>query len=567
MDRRLVLLGAGGALLGLAAQSVAFGWDEPGQWAPDLAVGWTFIVCGLIARAQRPASGTGPLMIATGFTWFAGNFAALELVGGMAAAARLAYLGPLFHCLLSFPSGRLPSQLGRAAVGFGYVAAFVAPQAEAAVVALGLVLPAAAVHDARTTIGAARPARASAALAAVVVGLVLVGGAAVRTLFPAGEAHPAVLLAHQATLSAVALWLLLVLLRASWDRAAVTDLVVELTGPPSPTLREALARTLGDPTIEVGYALPGVQGYVDARGSPLPLPEAGTGRVSTPIELDGQALGVLVHDPAVLDDPQLLGSVAEAARLLAANARLQAEVRAQIEHVQASRRRLVAAADDERRRLQARLRQGAEQRLGNITATLSCARQLATADDLARIELAERQLQGTLQDLHELARGLHPPALEAAGLRGALAELVRTSPLRIDMQVPDVTLPPDVAAEAYFLCAEALGNMSKHAGAGAGLISATVHEGVLTITIADDGIGGADASAGSGLRGLTDRVEALGGSLTLASPAGGGTRLTAEIPLGGNRAGGSADLREGLPAEEHPDQEVAAVTRPDVEEL
>jgi signal transduction histidine kinase len=260
----------------------------------------------------------------------------------------------------------------------------------------------------------------------------------------------------------------------------------------------------------------------------------------TPIEVDGRRIGVLVHDPAVLEDPGLLESVGSAARLAASNARLQAEVRAQVAQVAASRRRLVEVGDEERRRLERRLREGAEQRLEVLADSLARGRvfaeRSASGEVGAHLERADRQLGRTIEELHELARGLHPRALEESGLAGALTELARQSPVPIELDVTAGRLPRDAEAAAYFVCSEALANLAKHARATSGVITVANRHGRLEVEVVDDGVGGAQARNGTGLRGLADRVEALGGRLTVASSEGKGTRLTAEIPLGGEGA-------------------------------
>jgi signal transduction histidine kinase len=537
----LLLLGVAGALVGLAGEAVAFGWDDPRHWVPDLAVGWSFITCGLVGQWRRPDSRTGSLMAAVGFTWFLGNFASVDVptIAWLSTHALYLHRGPLIHAVLSFPSGRLTSRLDRATVAVGYVAATVTPIArnEIATILLGALVVAVAVRGYVGAIGAARRTRRLVVQAAIAVGIALSGGALARLAFPSGAANEAVLLAYETVLCAVAVGLLVGLLRASWERASVTDLVVELAESPSGTLRDALAVALGDPTLQVGYWLLESSSYVDAGGRRLDLSQPGTGRAVTPIELHGRPIGVLVHDPAVLDDPGLLESVGSAARLAASNARLQAEVRAQVAEVMASRRRLVEVGDDERRRLERRLHQGAEQRLEVLGASLAKATALAErspgGETRAHLELAHRQLGRTIAELHELARGLHPRALEESGLAGALTELARRSPVPIQLNVTAGELRRDVEAGAYFVCSEALSNLAKHARATSCALTVVTRDGRLKVEIVDDGVGGADARKGTGLRGLVDRVEALGGRLTIASSKGGGTRLTAEIPLGG----------------------------------
>ena len=266
----------------------------------------------------------------------------------------------------------------------------------------------------------------------------------------------------------------------------------------------------------------------------LSLPKPDSGRSVTVVEGEGHPVAVLVHDPAVLEDPGLLEAVASAARLAAANARLQAEVRARVVELGASRRRILAARDEEHRRLERRLHDGAEARLGELAATLRHSRRSASAqqtrDQIAR---AEDQLARTLEELGRLARGLHPRVLSEHGLAGALATLAKDLPLPVQLKVTSTRLPPRVAVVAYFVCAEALANVAKHATAAHVAIAVTVGDGRVKVEIEDDGVGEADPARGSGLRGLADRVETFGGTLLVESSPGRGTRLAAEIPLGG----------------------------------
>jgi signal transduction histidine kinase len=203
----------------------------------------------------------------------------------------------------------------------------------------------------------------------------------------------------------------------------------------------------------------------------------------------------------------------------------------------ASRRRLVEVADEERRRLERRLHEGAGQRLDVLADSLVKGRALAQrsagAETQALLQQADRQLERTIDELHELARGLHPRMLEESGLAGALTELVRRSPVPIELHMSAEEFPAEIEAGVYFVCAEGLANIAKHSRAKSGEITVTVQDGRLVVEVVDDGVGGADELSGTGLHGLTDRVEALGGLLVVMSSEGGGTRLTAEIPLDG----------------------------------
>ena len=521
------LLWLAGLLLGLGAETVSFDWQDARHWIPDLVTGWTLIACGLIAWSRRPDSRSGPLLAATGFTWFLGNFA---------ADALYLYRGPLVHLLVTYPRGRTSSRRERAAVVAGYAAAVIRPVwgSEVITIVLAVILVAVCANSYSQAVGSVRRARFVALWAAAGVCLALAAGAAARLAVPGGDAADPSLLALEATLCAAGGVLLAGLLLRSWEQGAVTDLVIELGESRARTLRDELARALADPTLEVGYWLPDRGVFVDSEDRPLALPDPGVGRAVTLIEGDGAPVAALVHDPAVLDDPRLKEAVSAATRLAGANARLSAEVRAQVAELRRSRRRILAARDEERIRLERRLRRGAQARLERLAERLHdlqpAVRSEAANERLAR---AEAQLGRTLEELQRLAHGLHPRVLDEAGLAGAISSLAEQAPVTVEVLTPVPELPPDVEVVVYFVCSEALVNSAKHAGASRASISVTTSDGRVRIAIQDDGRGGADPARGTGLSGLADRLEALGGTLEVESPVGRGTRLAAELPISG----------------------------------
>jgi signal transduction histidine kinase len=423
-----------------------------------------------------------------------------------------------------------------AGVAVGYAAAVITPiwRSAAATILLAMLLLGVCARDYVRAFGPPRRARLIALQAAAGLSLVLAGTAAARLLLPPEEVGGPSLLVYELALCVLAGGLLAGLLVAPWQRAAVTDLVVELGEARSGTLRGELSRALGDPSLEIGYWLPDRAVFVDAEGHVLSLPDAGSGRSVTIVEREGQPVAVLVHDPAVLEDPGLLEAVTSAAQLAASNARLQAEVQARVEDLAASRRRILAARDEERRRLERRLHDGAEARLGKLAATLRRGQGSASGEQTRdQIAHAQDQLVRTLEELRRLAHGLHPRVLSEQGLADALAALAKDLPLPVDINVASTHLPKRVAVVAYFVCAEALTNIAKHAAASRVTVSLMASEDRLRVEIADDGVGGADPAHGSGLRGLADRVETIGGTLRVESIPERGTRLAAEIPLGG----------------------------------
>ena len=214
--------------------------------------------------------------------------------------------------------------------------------------------------------------------------------------------------------------------------------------------------------------------------------------------------------------------------------RLNDELHARLAELAASRARIVTAGDVERRRLERNLHDGAQQRLVAISLSMRVALAQLDADPAAAratLEAAGEELGLALAELRELARGLHPAVLTDRGLRAAVEMLAGRAPVPVEIaDMPAGRLPEPVEAAAYYLIAEALTNVAKYARATAARVRVTADDASVLVEVSDDGVGGADPATGSGLRGLADRVEALGGTLEVASPAGTGTSLRAEIP-------------------------------------
>jgi signal transduction histidine kinase len=536
-----LLLWPAAAVVGLTAEWRLYGWADPGDWAPDLLTGWTMIACGLAGWSHRPQSRSGALLAAAGFAWFAPNYASIGVtaIAWISVHALYLYRGPLVQLVLTYPTGRAVRRLDRAAVAAGYAAAVITPvwAGEIATIVLACLLVAVAVRGYVCAAGRERRMRLAALQATAVVAAVLAAVALVRLAEPGQAAGAATLHAYQVALCGLSLGLLAGLLRGSWERAEVADLVVELGETRSGTLRDELALALGDPSLQVGYWVPQSAGFVDSEGRPIRVPDPGSGRSMTMVERDGQPLAVLVHDPVVLGDPGLVEAVSSAARLAAANARLQAEVRGRLAEIGASRRRILEAGDEERGRLERRLRDGALRRLDEVAETLRRARGSTAAGGAAeRLAKAEIQLARTQEELRRLARGLHSGELSERGLAAALASLAKDVPLPVKLAVSVTGESPGAAACAYFVCSEALANVAKYASASNVAVSVRSGTEGIRVEVEDDGIGGADPGRGTGLRGLADRVETLGGTLTVESPPGRGTRLVAVIPHGAGTA-------------------------------
>ena len=550
----VTLIAASGFALGAEAFPLTDGALSPAESVADVLVALSFIVAGTYAWWQRPENQTGRLMVAVGVAWSLANlmYTDMAVVHAIGLMALGLFGAPLSQLLLAFPSGRLRTRRDRWVVAAIYV--HLGPQwwlvlaaglydelwlphsllsAVCAVVVFTLLYDRwrAASPPARRALN---PVLASGLGAALVVCIT----APIAFAIPSDGASPSgpVHLLWAAAFTAVPVGFVAGLLRTRVSRAPLAELVRELSEPLPPLgLRAALARALGDPSLELGFRVDGRDGYHDPLGRPLPLPAPREGRAVTRLEAARDV--VLVHDPALRYDLGLLEAVGHAARLALENERLHAELRAQLVEVRAARARLVSAQDTERRRIERDLHDGAQQTLVTLSLALRLLEErilrTGAAGDLGELVASSAGLADrAVHELRDLARGVYPMVLASDGLEGALESLALASALRVELEVALARSPGLVVETAgYFVCCEALTNAGKHAGAGHVRVRAREEDGHLIVDVSDDGAGGADPARGTGLVGLADRVAALGGRLAVDSPAGGGTRVTARIPF------------------------------------
>jgi signal transduction histidine kinase len=325
--------------------------------------------------------------------------------------------------------------------------------------------------------------------------------------------------------------LLVGLVQTRLSRGSIADLAVDLgRGVPLGGLREVLARALRDPTLALAFPAPDGDGFVDPDGRPTELPGTSSGRGHARLERDGETLAVLVYDPQIeAEDPGRVAAVGSVARLALENERLAAQVRAQLEEVRASRARIVEAADAERRRIERDLHDGAQQRLVALAMRLDQAR-LSSSGAASLIDSTTAELLTAIREVRDLARGLHPTILTDAGLAAAVEALAERTPVPVAIDVTEDRFATEIEAAAYFVIAEGLTNVARYAGATEARVEVAAAGDRLRVTVADNGRGGADPAAGSGLRGLADRVAAIGGRLDVTSPTGAGTTLVADLP-------------------------------------
>jgi signal transduction histidine kinase len=527
-----------------------------------------YVFAGLIAWWRRPASRFGLLMIGAGFVMFLSSLSSANapLPYTVGVAFDLIPAVAFLHVFLAFPTGRLERPRERLLVVVGWIVGFgvhfvamlfggfgpdnLVEVTDSQGVSTDLLRAQLVVLSVLMLAGiwmlfarrrrAGRPLRhpLTVLVDSFALGLLMIaflfGSAALGLVNGQAEfewirraAFFAIGLAPIAFVGG--------LLYARLARSSVGNLLVELRDDlPPAELRDALARTLRDPTLELAYWLPEYGTWAGVDGKPVALDSANGTRARKLIDRNGAHVAALLHDPALSDQPELLDAVAAAAAIALDNTRLQVELRARLEELKGSRARIVEASDSERRRLERNLHDGAQQRLVAVSLQLRLLQNRINDPDAAAelVKTASAELAQSLNELRELARGLHPAVLEH-GLKAALDALATRAPVATVVTYDaDGRLPQPVELAAYFVAAEALTNVAKYSRASAASVRVWRDNGAAMIEIADDGVGGADDTAGSGLRGLADRVEALDGTLRVVSPAGAGTVVTAKLPCG-----------------------------------
>ncbi len=537
-----------------------------------LATGWGFVGVGLWVWKQRSAGNIGPLMVAVGLSALLKGlaFSNDSVVFAIASVGEVLIYAVLIQLLLSFPSGRLETRLDRLLVTIAYVnttlvqlAVFLftdskagctrcpsnplliahseaakvleAAQLDTSIALLGAVV---AVLYRRWRSGTPGRARVFAPIVAVggLTFLLLMAALIVEQAGLSSDISDAQTLALFTSIACLPFAFLVGLLRSRFSEAdAISELLAQLgEGGGRGALRNALADALGDPTLELAYWVPDQDAYVDAAGQPVRVEPAPAGKVSTIIEHEGERIAAIVHRPGLAEERELVQTAGAAAGLTLRNERLAAELRAKVAELRASRSRIVQAGYEQRRRLERDLHDGAQQRLMALGIDLRMVRERIERDPQGATELLDEslhELNEATAELRELARGIHPAVLTNRGLHAALKGLASRSPVPVELlQTPPDRLPPSVESAVYFVVAEALTNAARYSRAQTVTVGVVRDNGHVDVEVSDDGVGGADADQGSGLRGLQDRVAALDGRLELTSPQGSGTILRATIP-------------------------------------
>ena len=538
-----------------------------------LAAGWGFVGVGLWVWKQRPAGNMGPLMVAVGLSAFVKGlvFSNDSVVFAIASVGEVLIYAVLIQLLLSFPSGRLETRLDRLLVTIAYVnttvvqlgvflftdskagcarcpsnpllieRSEVAKVLEAAQLDISIALLGAVVAVLYRRWRSGTPGRARVFAPIVAVGgltfLLLMAALIVEQAGLSRDISDAQTLALFTSIACLPFAFLVGLLRSRFSQAdAISALLAQLgEGGGRGALRNALADALGAPTLELAYWVPGQDAYVGAAGQPVRVDPAPAGKVSTIIEHEGERIAAIVKPgPDLAEERELVQTAGAAAGLTLRNERLDAELRAKVAELQASRSRIVQAGNEQRRRLERDLHDGAQQRLMALGIDLRMVRERIEHDPQGAAELLDEslhELNEATAELRELARGIHPAVLTNLGLHAALKGLASRSPVPVKLlQTPADRLPPSVESAVYFVVAEALTNAARYSRAQTVTVGVVRDNGHVDVEVRDDGVGGADADQGSGLRGLQDRVAALDGRLELTSPQGLGTILRATIP-------------------------------------
>jgi signal transduction histidine kinase len=568
---RLVLL-LSAALLSLAAFAVQqYSLDRYGlslnvpEWLwINLAVGWAFLLAGLAAKRARPDSGMGTLMMLFAMIALVRLLFTAPLIQWEQILGAIAIYGMTFLMLLAFPEGHIRGwQRWAAGAWMSFVVLLATlnllltdfyagvddsvccpehlllinhdPALYQEVLTVGVyvglcviaLLLWAVFNRWRKASDVARRSMTLGTLALpVMTVLVLVPIINLVWEFWFIRARTRLYIEAGALLILPAV-ILTSLVRSRLSQARVADMMRTFEPEASPgNVETHLREALDSSEARLAFRREESGGYMDVDGKPL-----------DDSVLEGQSVTVLdqrvsiVHDPAL--DHYLVVSAGAAASLAIDNARLQAELKAQLLEVQESRRRLITATDDARRKVERDLHDGAQQRLVALSATLRKTRS-RRPEDLEAIDKllddAAQEADVAIGELRELARGVHPAILTQAGVGPAVSSLIDRAPIPVSLNIDSERYPPEVEATTYFVIAEALSNSFKHSAADHVRVEVRKEGSELKAVIEDDGVGGADPD-GSGLHGLADRVGALGGRLVVASGEPSGTTVTALIPI------------------------------------
>lgn len=571
-DRALVALGGAG-LIFIVLLCALLPFDDPaGAMLVIFPINLVaYLAAGLLAWYYRPSNRMGPLILLAGAAVFLGGASNTEVplftvLGTIASSLPIALL---VHLLLAFPTGKLHGRPAQLAVGVAYVTALILQIPKYLFAPVDRSTPLTLTHDAglnhlgnlvQSTVGSVvlagtailllyRLRRASTPQRRVLVPLYGYGVVTIAVILFSNRLLGAVLgfgpevvgILQLSMFVGVPVAFALGVLRGGVARTGELEELgawLGAAGDEKPAIASALARTLGDPTIEVWFWVPRRSRYVDENGVEVSENHLDERRGLEIVELEGRRVGAISYDSALMADPELARTASRVVAIALDRERLTAELRSSRLALQRSRERLVEAADSERRRIAQDLHDGLQVQL--VLLALE-AQQMANAGALGvgepvveRATALRRGIDEAAAELRQIVHSVMPAALVQRGLSAAAEDLVDRMPIptTLHLGVVDGDCPPVVESIAYFVVAEALSNAVKYSHANEiSVVIQRSHES-LHIEISDDGQGGARANGGIGMLGMAERIDVLGGRMVVVSEVGQGTSIKVEVPCG-----------------------------------
>jgi signal transduction histidine kinase len=547
----------------------------------ELVAGWALIAFGLLSFARRPERPAGPLAVAAGFAWFAPDWLGWQTGPGAVRAVALAVAGlpaaAVVQLAIGAPTGSLSSRSARAVVAASWaVTALVGigrallydPLADpdcvvwcspnpllvhgdrSLVRVLDAVEPALSVlavlavvaFATRRLLTASPPARRGVWPVVVPAGVFLcacavrlVALAADPAASPGRPVMSAAFWSRAAALAGLAAGLSWALVRAARGVLAVRRLAREPDGGDlERSLEAALVAATGDPSLRVAFPLGDRELWIDAQGIPISIERPASGMAVTTVLRGGQPVAAVLHDPAILDGHLLARQIGTAAQVAVDNERLRAEARLRLRELRASRARIVETGDEERRRLERDLHDGAQQRLVGLSMAVRMAQSALSGEHnhgaMDSMHDADKRLQQAISELRDVAHGIHPVELSDEGLAAAVEALADRAPILVG-SLPAERLPPAVETAAYVLVDEVTRRAGTRGDGTTLSVEARRDDGRLIVSVEDPGETCAERAAAE-LLPVRDRIGALEGRLSLKPLAGGGTRIEGELPCG-----------------------------------
>lgn len=528
-DRPLVVAGGlATATLWVAAVLAVEGLPAGGWSSADLWTGLAVLAAGGLVAWFGSSPAVGMLLIATGASWFVGNFADVETaaIGSLATTGRFVHRGLLAAAVILVRRPRASAKLTT-----GLIAVLVVSTLSEWLMRqpAGMVCWAASVAVVAAASARRRPwvtGLPELTLTATVVAVAI-------ALHRASSPSATVVHAYEAGVAMTAGLIVMVVADERRRRRRVGDAVVEVALGPATEVRRLIGDALGDGAVDVAFVVD--DGWVDEFGHgrhPLRwLP----GRAVVDVRVVDRLVAQFSCEQSVVDQSEVTAAIERATALVAANARLRAAARREADELDASRRRLLVATGEQRVQLTAELERATGPLLAELDSVLDEIAAAADGEADAIVGVVRRRAAGLRGDLRALASGLGPTELVSGDLPGALRSLVGHAgiPASIEIDPADSAfenLSNAVSTALYFVAAEAVSNTVKHAGASSLGVRLSLDAEAVSLEVADDGAGGVAMTSGSGLRGLDDRVAGFGGTLDLASPPGQGTVVRAVLP-------------------------------------